>query len=145
MRELGQRLAATYQTDLARDAKAGASQVRGGADRFSAARVNDGDPQTYWATDDGATSGSLTLEWPRPVRLDRLVVQEAIALGQRVESWTIAADAGGAWTTVAQGTTIGYKRIATFPPVTTTRIRLDIKARACPAISVVGAYLAPGK
>jgi alpha-L-fucosidase len=161
LRELGQRLAATYTTDLARDAKAASSQVRGGADRFSAAsasdrfsaarasdrfsaaRVNDGDPLTYWATDDNATSGSLTLEWPRPVRLDRLVVQEAIALGQRVESWTIAADVGGAWTTVAQGTTIGYKRIATFPPVTTTRVRLEIKARAGPAISAVGAYLAP--
>lgn len=144
LRELGKRLAATYKTDLARKAKAVAGQVRGGADRFSAARVNDGDPQTYWATDDGVTSGTVTLEWTRPVRLDRLVIQEAIALGQRVESWTVAAEAGGGWTTVAGGTTIGYKRIATFPPVTTTRVRLDIgKALACPAISAVGAYLAP--
>ena len=89
---------------------------------------------------------SVTLEWSRPVRLDRLVVQEAIALGQRVESWTIAAEVGGTWTAVARGTTIGYKRIATFPPLTTARVRLDIvQARACPAISSVAAYLAPAR
>jgi alpha-L-fucosidase len=144
LHQLGQRIAATYQTDLAKDAKARADQTRGNADRFAAARVNDGDPATYWATDDGVSSGAVTLEWPSPVRLDRLVIQEAVTLGQRVEAWTIDVDVDGRWTPAAHGTTIGYKRIATFPPVTTTRIRLDIgKARACPAISGVGAYLAP--
>ena len=96
LRELGQRIAATYKTDLARTAKAGADRTRGNADRFAAARVNDGDPATYWATDDGVSSGAVTLEWPSPVRLDRLVIQEAVTLGQRVESWTIDVEVDGA-------------------------------------------------
>jgi alpha-L-fucosidase len=118
--------------------------VRGGSDRFSAARANDGDPDSYWATDDGVSSGTLVLEWPGPVRLDRLVIQEAIALGQRVESWAAEAEIDGRWTPIARGTTIGYKRIATFPPLSTARVRLTVeKSRGCPAISTLAAYLAP--
>jgi alpha-L-fucosidase len=78
------------------------------------------------------------------VRLDRLVIQEAIALGQRVQAWTVEAEVDGRWTALTSGTTIGYKRIATFPPVTTSSVRVTIeKGLACPAISAVGAYLAP--
>jgi alpha-L-fucosidase len=144
LREFGQRIAATYKIDLARQARVQADQVRGKADSFAAARVNDGDPATYWATDEGVSSGTLEFAWARPVRLDRLVMQEAIVLGQRVESWTVEAQVDGRWTPLARGTTIGYKRIATFPPVATTRVRLTIGARACPAIATVGVYLAPG-
>jgi alpha-L-fucosidase len=144
LREFGRRIAGTYETDLARQANARAEQTRGGSSSFAAAQVNDGNPATYWSTDDGVTSGTLTLEWARPVRLDRLVIQEAIALGQRVESWTIEGETGQAWGPLARGTTIGHKRIATFPPVTLTRVRLTIdKARGSLAIASVGAYLAP--
>jgi alpha-L-fucosidase len=144
LRELGARIAATYKTDLARTARATADVSRGTSNRFDAGRVNDGNPGTYWATDEGVSSGTLTIEWPQPVKLDRIVIQEAIALGQRVESWAVEADSNGQWTPAARGTTIGYKRIATFPAVTTRRVRVMIeKARACPAISQIGAYLAP--
>lgn len=145
LREFGERISATYKTDLARQATARASQVRAGAAVFSAAGVNDGQSSSYWATDDGVTSGTLELQWPNPVRIDRLVIQEFITRGQAVESWLIETEAEAGWTPLARGTTIGHKRIATFPPVATKRVRLTIeKARASLAISAVGAYLAPG-
>jgi alpha-L-fucosidase len=141
LREFAAIVAATYKTDLARQAKAHSDQVRGGSSRFEASRVNDGDPKTYWATDDPVTSAALVLEWNRPVRFDRVVVQEAIALGQRVQEWRIEAQRDAQWTPVAEGTTIGYKRIARCEPVTARRVRLTIvSARACPAISSVGVY-----
>jgi alpha-L-fucosidase len=140
----GRRIAATYRTDLARSATVRGDGTRGGDSRFSGSRVADGDAATYWATDDGVSTGSVELAWSRPVRLDRLVIQEAISLGQRVESWVIEAEIDGAWHGVASGTTIGYKRIATFPALTTSRVRVRIdKARACPAIATIGAYLSP--
>jgi len=145
LREFGQRIAATYRTDLAPQASARADRVRGGSALYAAARVNDGDARTYWATDDGVTGGTIELEWRRPVRLDRLVIQEAIALGQRVQAWSVAAELEGRWTPLTNGTTIGYKRIARFPPVTTSKVRVSVdKGVACPAISTVSAYLAPG-
>jgi len=139
------RITATYATDLARQARAASDQTRGGpSSRFAAEGVNDGDPQSYWATDDGVTAGAVTLTWPNAVTLDRVVLGEAITLGQRVSAWTVEAEVDGAWARVAAGTTIGVRRIATFAPVTTARLRVSISnALACPTLATVSAYLAP--
>ncbi len=135
-------VAGTYKADLARQATARADNVRGRLPRFGAPNVNDGDSTSYWATDDGVTSGSVVLEWNTPVRFDRVVVQEAIALGQRVQGWNIEADRDGRWTRIAEGTTIGFRRIARCEPMTTRRVRVNIvSARACPVISTVGIYM----
>jgi len=141
LREFGATIAATYKTDLARTARATASQVRGRAAAFDASRVNDGDPSTYWATEDGTASASIELEWPQPVELSRLVLQEPIALGQRVERWTADAWVDGRWTPIGEGTTIGRKRIARVQPASTSRLRVTIaQSRACPLISTIGVY-----
>jgi alpha-L-fucosidase len=139
------RIDATYKVDLARRASATAARTRGGASSsFAATRVNDGDPKTYWATDDGVTAGGVTLAWPAAVTLDRVVIGEAVALGQRVAGWTVEAEVSGTWTQVAAGTTIGIRRIAAFAPVTTARLRVSItKALACPTLTTIAAYLAP--
>jgi alpha-L-fucosidase len=141
LREFGATIASTYQTDLARTARATASAVRGRTRAFDASRVNDGDQTTYWATDDGVTTGSIELTWPQPVTFSRLVLQEAIALGQRVERWTADAYVDGAWTPIAEGTTIGHKRITRVHPTETSRLRVTItQARACPVISTIAVY-----
>jgi len=141
LREFGATIAATYKTDLARDARASSPATRGHAALFDASRVNDGDPSTYWATDDGVTSGAVELEWRQPVEFSRLVLQEAIALGQRVERWNAEALVDGQWTPIADGTTIGHKRIARVRPIATTRLRVTIaQSRACPVISTIGVY-----
>jgi alpha-L-fucosidase len=142
LREFGRRIEATYRTDLARQATVRASTVRGNVSRFGAPLVNDGDAATYWATDEGTTTGTIDLEWPAPVRFDRVVLQEVIALGQRVEAFAIEADLDGRWTRIAEGTTIGYKRIVRHQPRSSSRLRVRItRARACPVISTVGVYL----
>jgi alpha-L-fucosidase len=141
LREFGAAIEATYKTDLARSAQAWSEHTRGRARDFDAARVNDGNPSTYWATDDGVTSGSVDLVWPQPVELGRIVLQEHIALGQRVERWTAQALDGEKWTTIAEGTTIGRKRIVRVRPTTTSRLRVTItQSRACPVISTISAY-----
>jgi alpha-L-fucosidase len=137
-------LDATFKTDLARNAKASASAVRGRAAAFAADRVNDGDPQTYWATDDATTTGSVTLEFAAPVRFDRVVLREHVALGQRVQAWKAEAEIDGQWQAVTQGTTIGYQRIARCPPTLARQVRLSItQARACPTIATFGLYASP--
>jgi alpha-L-fucosidase len=142
LREFAAVIAATYKTDLARQARASAKDVRGKARRFDAANLNDNDPKTYWATSDGVTTASVELAWPAPVRFDRMALREYIALGQRVEAWTIEAEVDGAWTRLASGTTMGVQRIARWAPVTSRRVRLAItRARACPTIAGVGVYL----
>ncbi len=141
LHEFGALVASTYKDDLARAARAASAQVRGRSAQFAAARVNDGDAATYWATDDGVTSAAVELTWPRPVDFSRLVLQEGIALGQRVERWTAEAWRDGRWTPIAEGTTIGHKRIARVQPTRTARLRVTIQqSRACPVISTIGVY-----
>jgi len=141
LREFGRTIADTYRTDLARQAAATSPRVRGYARQFAAINVNDGSNATYWATDDNVTTGSVELSWSAPVTLDRIVLQEAIALGQRVEGWTAEAEVSGSWTPLAEGTTIGHKRIARVTPVTTRRVRVTItRAVAPPTLSTVGVY-----
>ena len=141
LREFGRVIADTYRTDLAPRAAATSPRVRGYARQFAAINVNDGSNTTYWATDDNVTTGSVELAWSAPVTLDRIVLQEAIVLGQRVEGWTAEAEVEGSWKPIAQGTTIGHKRIARVAPVTTRRLRITItRAVAAPTLSTVGVY-----
>jgi alpha-L-fucosidase len=140
LREFGTTIAATYADDLARRARAASTEVRGAAAAFAASRVNDGDNASYWATDDEVTSASIELTWPQPVAFSRLVLQEGIALGQRVEKWTADVFSDGRWMPIAEGTTIGHKRIARVHPTETSRLRVTFQARACPVISTIGVY-----
>lgn len=68
--------------------------------------------------------------------------EEAVALGQRVEEYRIDAWTGGAWKQVAQGTTIGYRKLDRFPKVKASKVRLIIlTSLAPPAIRSFGVHL----
>ena len=141
-----------FKEDLAVGAKVTASNVRGGSRRFNAAKAIDGSTDTYWATDDGVTSASLTLDFYRPATFNRFLAEEYIALGQRVRDFSLEYWQDGKWmplndALVTDGdglTTIGHRRIICFPTVTTTRLRFTIEdSKACPLISRIGVFLAP--
>jgi alpha-L-fucosidase len=142
--ELRAALDAIYALDLAPGALARATNVRGGHARFAAANVIDQDPDTYWATDDGVQASALELEFREPVRCDRIRLEEPLRLGQRVRAFEVQVRTAGAWLTVAQGTTIGARRILVFEPVLAEAVRVQVTAaRTCPALSEVNLYLAP--
>jgi len=139
--ELRKALDETFAKDLARGKPAKASNVRGGAAKFEADKVTDGEKNTYWATDDGQSSASLEIDLGEPTSFNVAMIQEPIALGQRVQAFTLEGWDGSQWKPIAKGTTIGYKRLLRFPDVSATKIRLTIaKSLACPAISNVGLY-----
>jgi len=72
---------------------------------------------------------------------DRLVLQENIALGQRVEAFKLEGKVNGRWEEISSGTTIGYKRILRFPTVKAKQLRLSIlSSRAKPALAAFGLY-----
>ncbi len=84
------------------------------------------------------------MEFKQPTRFDRVVIQEYLALGQRVEAWSMEAEVDGQWKPIGTGSTLGYKRILRCEPVSATKVRLNIlQARACPMIATLGLYLSP--
>ncbi|MFB3785196.1 MAG: alpha-L-fucosidase [bacterium] len=144
--ELRQVIDATFQNDLALNKPARASNFRWNDKRFGPEKALDGDPATYWATDDGVTSASLEVDLGQPTTFDRALIQEPIALGQRVFAYSIEALAGEAWKTMVEGTTIGYKKLDRFKPVTASKVRLSIwQSRACPVMAAFGVYRSPQK
>jgi len=69
------------------------------------------------------------------------MLQENIAEGQRVESFRLEAESGGAWKEFAKGTTVGFKRLLRFPEVKAPKVRLTIvEARTIPTFSRLGLF-----
>ena len=130
-----------FAENMALHADVTASSYRGESDRFAPSRATDGDSETYWATDDEVITGSLEVTLPEKAGMEYVVIQEYIRLGQRVSAFTVEYHDGIAWRPLASATTIGYKRILKFEPVTTDRVRISITAsRACPLISNIEVY-----
>jgi len=142
--DFGKAVKAAFSVNLAENKSAMASNIRAGSKDFSAGNATDNNKNTYWATDDSVTVASLTINFGRPTKFNRFLAQEHIQSGQRVKAFTVDALVDGKWQELGKGTTIGYKRILSFPTVKATKVRLHITdAKACLVISNVGAYYAP--
>jgi alpha-L-fucosidase len=130
-----------FKTNLASSAKATASSFRGESELYAPDNVTDGDPKTYWATGDEVTTASLEIDLGNVQTIRYIVLQEYIALGQRVKSFNIELWNDNNWKKVADGTTIGYKRIFKIDPQQAGKVRVNITdAKACPLISAVEVF-----
>jgi alpha-L-fucosidase len=133
-----------FPEDLAKSKAVSASAKRGKG--FEATLVNDGNKETYWATKDDVTTGDIIIDLGQETEVNRIILQEYIKLGQRVQEFTVSAIENGEWKKLLDGTTIGYKVIRKFPVVKTSKIKVSIsKSKACPTISDIELYRAPGE
>ena len=132
-----------FSTDLAEGAKAEACCVRGGSKKFAASNILDDDYDSYWATDDDVRSASFVVNLPQARTFNRVQIQEYIPLGQRVSAFSIEAlGEDGQWKTIANETTIGYKRIVHTPVTTAVAVRVNIEeSLACPLINGFALYM----
>lgn len=86
----------------------------------------DGDPDTFWSAPPGSHHAILEADLRKPVTFDHALAMEWLNDGQHVEHFRIEAWDGEAWKPVVEGHAIGHKRIDSFPPVSASRIRLNI-------------------
>ncbi len=130
-----------FRHDFARGATCTASNTRGNSAAFAPAHVIDGNPETYWATDDDAQACELTLDFPAPVTFNVIGLREYLLLGQRVDRFAIDVDDGGTWREWCCEAAIGARRLVRGETATTRRIRFRVvEAPVCPAISELGVY-----
>ncbi|WP_317175756.1 alpha-L-fucosidase [Halomontanus rarus] len=138
---MGEILAETFETDLARDASATTVEP---SDRphGDPTAVLEADRDVYWTPAGDATTGSVTVTGSERRTIDRIVVQEAIEhRGQRITGIAVDADMDGQWRELGREKTVGYKRIFRVDPVETDAIRVRITgALAPPAVSRIALY-----
>ncbi|HPM59015.1 MAG TPA: DUF4838 domain-containing protein [bacterium] len=138
LREMHRRLDATFQRNLLAGARLSADS---GSDPCAAA---DGSLNTGWRAGDGRHSAILTADLGARKTFDVLALQEDILTGQRIEAFELQVEEGARWRSVAYGTTVGYKRLLRFPPVTAARVQLVIsRSRTEPALAEWGLYKQP--
>lgn len=97
--------------------------------QFSAKKLTDGKDDTYWATTDSVTHAVIEFSFKKPQKINRLLLQEYISLGQRVTSFSIEMWCNDTWKPILideETTTIGYKRILRFNTVETEKLRIVI-------------------
>jgi alpha-L-fucosidase len=141
LREWRRLIDRAFRRNLARNAVVTASSYRGTDPDYAPGRLTDGNPATYWATDDSVATASFVIDLGRPCTVRYFVLQEYIRLGQRVGSFTVETWHDGAWQPAAAGTTIGYKRIVAIGPVRTRKVRVGVQGlKGCPVISEAGVY-----
>lgn len=144
LKELRKYLNECFKTNLALNAKATATNTRGNSAKYSPSLAIDKNKNSYWAADDNVAKASLEINFKKQVKFNCVELQEYIALGQRVKSFSVEAFVDGVWKELAKGTTIGYKRLIRFPEAGTGKIRINIlDAKASPVISNIAVYKIP--
>jgi alpha-L-fucosidase len=88
----------------------------------------------------GPRTGVLDIEYGHPVTVSIADLREDITRGQIVSRYELAGSNGGSWSTLARGTTIGYRKLEHLPPTPVRRIRLSIETMDTPQPIGVALY-----
>lgn len=87
-----------------------------------------GNPSTFWQAPTGARTATIEVDFPEQVKFDKALMMEWLNDGQHIESYRIEAWDGKKWNSVTEGEAIGHKKIDSFPPAKSDRVRLNIVA-----------------
>lgn len=90
------------------------------------------------------TSGTVRqYDIQKDALVNAFMIQEDISKGQRVESFLVEAYKDGSWIHMAEGTTVGYKRLVRFSDTRPERIRVTIRsARGVANVAAVSLFYA---
>lgn len=117
LEEFGAEIRARYSHDLI-----AAEHIRNAATEAAF----DGDPDSFWSAPQGSHHAILEADLRHPTTFDHTLVMEWLNDGQHIEHYRIEAWDGSTWKNVVEGYAVGHKKIDSFPPVTASRIRLNI-------------------
>lgn len=125
----------TFKTNLAAGAKI--TSKNGINNKY----LIDGKYNSHFTTKGTDTSTVIEFTFKSPKTFDVLMLQENIQIGQRIEEFGFDYWKDGEWHEATKGTTVGYKRLLRFDPVSTSKVRLRIEAsRLNPTLSEIGLF-----
>lgn len=137
---------AELSNNLLKKASIKATNVRD-KKQYGTQNLTDGNYDSYWATEDGTTTANLEITLKGKQKINRLMLQEYIPLGQRVMKFRLEYLDAGKWLPIKikeATTTIGYKRLLRFETISTKKLRIIFEqSRGALCINEIGAYYAP--
>lgn len=137
LRELGETLRQRFSHDIASGKSVTASESKNG---YEADLLLDGNPDTYWAPEEGTEDASIVVDLLKSETFDHVVLKEH-RMGQRIERFTLEYKDGDQWKPLFEGTIIGRKRICSFEAVNAQYIKLTIQqSRWWPNLSGLEIY-----
>jgi len=120
------------------------NNVRDNTRSFGGEKAVDGNDTTYWATNDGITHATLEIDMEGPVEINAITLAEAAGLVPRtrgIQEYKVEGQVNSDWKLLAAGTTIGERKVDTFPAAIVWKVRLTIiKTAGYPAIKEIGLY-----
>lgn len=126
----------TFTKDLSRNSKV---IINGSSKQVSKESIMTNDK--YWIGETDRKLTTLEFVMPQQISFDVVMLQEEIRIGQRIEKFHLEYWNGNSWIKFMEGTTVGYKRLLRFDPVTTNRVRLLIEeSRSNPTLSNLGLF-----
>lgn len=138
LQEIGEYLEHAFQTNLMDKAYLTADSSMDG---YGIIKVRADNYQSYYKTEDGITTSVIDICWEEMQVISHVVLKENIMCSQRIEKYSIAVEQEGEYTTVYEGTVVGYKRIVQLDSIETTKVRIEIlDARVAPTMSFIGIY-----
>ncbi|HKJ47365.1 MAG TPA: alpha-L-fucosidase [Balneolales bacterium] len=134
----------TFAHNLAKDAVVFGSSKYRKSPRFDGQNIVDGKPQnSFWAAAANDEKPMLVIQLKKFETFDRIELQEPIKYGQRIGAFVVQALINSKWRDIAQGTTIGYKRLFRIHSVTTNELRIRfLSFNNIPALSNFGIFKA---
>lgn len=113
------------------------SIVSGKGKAASAKKLADNDKQSWYNIKDGYAE----VRFADRKAVNCVVLEEPIQMGQRIESFQVKCMIGNEMVQELTGTTVGNKRMITFPELSCDAIRVYITgAKASPLLAEVGVY-----
>ncbi len=85
--------------------------------------------QRRFGTSVAETTGQgheVELKLDRPTNINHVILMEQIGEGERLREFVVEGLAGDAWKELTKGTCVGHKRIAQFPDVEVSKVRLRV-------------------
>lgn len=124
----------SFADDLMQKSRVKCSSTRGlanGKSNFSPRLLSDKNSRTFWATEEGESKAEILIALPPSQGATlKIVMQEPIALGQRIAKVEIAAATASDndFKLLLQESTVGYKRILTIPNEGVNHLKITLQA-----------------
>ena len=139
LREFGAYLRESYGRNLLDDSAVLRASPAVPGREIAAVRRAD---EAYYQPLDPDAPAEITVAWPEPRRVRRVVLQEQLRLSQRIERWAVDVRTDDGWREAAAGQVVGHKRIVVLPEaVETPALRVRIPdSRLAPTLKFLGVY-----